>query len=83
MDVGKIDTKNAFEMHMSTCEILSHSLEDQRRENYRLKSKVEELKSVLTPKPLFAQPLFVVKLVEVSPTLLHIIDKTYGLLQSL
>jgi hypothetical protein len=81
--VGIIDTIDAFKMYMSIGEILSHSLEDQRRENYRLTCKVEDLKYVLTLKPLFVHPLSTMKPVEVSPTLLRRIDKTYGLFQSL
>ena len=83
VDVGKIDTIDSFEMHMSTSEILSHSLEDQRRGSYWLKRKVEQIKFVLTPKPLFAQHLSGMKLVEVSPTLLHRIDKNFRLFQIL
>ena len=80
VDISIINTADAFEMHMTIVEILAHLLEDQKRENAQLKHKVEEIESILTPKPQFSQPIAIVKPLEVSPTLSLIIDKTYGLL---
>lgn len=77
VDVGRMDTVDAFNMHMSKGGILAHSLEDRKRDNARITRRVEELESILTPKPLLTT---IVKPIEVSPTLSLRIDKTYGLL---
>lgn len=83
VDASRINIADAFKMYLTTCEIFAHLLEDQKRQNTRLKRKVEELESILTPKPLFSQPISTVKPIEMSPTLSLRIDKAYELLQNL
>lgn len=49
-----------MELHWETNEALAHYVDDQERENARLKRRVIELEAPIIPQPLFVEPLPIV-----------------------
>jgi hypothetical protein len=55
-----------MELHRTTGEALAHTVDDQGKDNPRLKKRIAKLEVSLSPRPLFAKPLSIIHLMEVS-----------------
>lgn len=69
-----------MELHRETDKALTHTMDDQERENDKLMQRTDELEASFNPCPLFVEPLTIVQLVEESLGQAHKIDKVACLL---
>lgn len=49
-----------------TSEALSHAMDDQEKENVKIKQRIAKLETILIPRPLFSEPLSVAHPIEDS-----------------
>ena len=49
-----------LKLHLTTGDVLSHSITEQELEKVRLKKSISELEDALSPRPLFVEPLSIV-----------------------
>ena len=59
IEIKGINPLGIFKLYESTDEALVHTIDDQEKENVRLRKRTFELEATLNPTPLFAEPLVV------------------------
>ena len=69
-----------MELHREIDEALAHTMDDQKRENAKLKQRIDELEAPLNPRPLFVEPLSISQSIKESPSQARKIDKVTCLL---
>ena len=69
-----------MELHRETSEALGYTIDDQEKENAKMKQSIYKLEASLSPWPFFIEPLPIIHSVEESPIPAYKIDKVTRLL---
>ena len=69
-----------MEIHRETNESLEHTVDDQEKENVRLKQRIDKIEVALSPHPLFVERLAIVQAIEESSGQACNINKVANLL---
>ena len=80
IEIKNMNPSDIMELHWEIGEALAHTVDDQERENAKLKKRIVELEASLSPRPLFVEPLAIVHSFGESLRHAHKIDKATQLL---
>ena len=83
IEIKNVNPTDVMELHQETDEDLAHTVNDEERENAKLKQRISELEVALSLNPLFAKPLVIVQSVEESLSQFRKIDKGTHLLSGI